>query len=197
MAIEHAFDWYEIARKRYGESIGGSSLYLITGFYKARSWSIASFHDTTSTPLNSRRIKMTQRDSGDSNVKRYWENTFPVHCRDGPGGNHNGSVNQTVYISGFRIAVRDDVLRWWTQEPVVESVPAVRSRTRPCRCVRVLKRLFGGKRGSEYRRRMGGDGKVDHVPALTQVGHCLTCRTRRTQEIISPFIHPILSIVFC
>ncbi|KAF8553282.1 hypothetical protein OG21DRAFT_1510417 [Imleria badia] len=167
-AIEHAFDWYEIARKRHGESIGGCSLYLITGFYKARSWSLASFHNATGTQLNTRRIKVVPRDIGESKAGRYWECTFPVDCRDGPGGNHNGSANQTVYISGFKIAVRDDVLRWWTQEPVVEPVPALRPPARPCRFVRVLKQLFGGKEGSKYRRK---SGNVNHVPALTQPFH--------------------------
>ncbi|KAF8548015.1 hypothetical protein OG21DRAFT_1423829 [Imleria badia] len=37
LALEHAFDWYEIAQHHYGNSFGSNSLYLITGFYKARS----------------------------------------------------------------------------------------------------------------------------------------------------------------
>ncbi|KAF8546153.1 hypothetical protein OG21DRAFT_1427840, partial [Imleria badia] len=41
VAMERAFDWYEIAKELYGESVSSDSLYLITGFYKARSWSLA------------------------------------------------------------------------------------------------------------------------------------------------------------
>ncbi|KAF8549075.1 hypothetical protein OG21DRAFT_1448346, partial [Imleria badia] len=43
VAMKHALEWYEIARELYGESINNGSLYLLTGFYKARSWSLASF----------------------------------------------------------------------------------------------------------------------------------------------------------
>ena len=49
VAMERAFDWYETAKEHYGEDISSGSLYLITGFYKARSWSLASFHDATTT----------------------------------------------------------------------------------------------------------------------------------------------------
>ena len=108
LAVEHAFEWYEIAKERYGESIGSDSLYLITGFYKARSWSLASFYDTMAT--EARHIRVVPREGEGTTSGRDWKCTFPVQYRDGPGPGHNGSVNQTVFISGFKIAVRGDVL---------------------------------------------------------------------------------------
>ncbi|KAF8550271.1 hypothetical protein OG21DRAFT_441561 [Imleria badia] len=144
IAIERALEWYEIARNRYGENMSACSLYLITGFYKARSWPL--FNDPASFELvNPRSIKVGRQESieGGSTTGRYWECTFPVDYRDGPGSNHNGSVNQTVYISGFKIAVREDVLRWWAQGPV----------RCPHRFARFLKWLpFCRKRASRFRR---------------------------------------------
>ncbi|KAF8550276.1 hypothetical protein OG21DRAFT_1419985 [Imleria badia] len=173
IAMERALEWYEIARNRYGENMSACSLYLITGFYKARSWSLASFNDPASLELvNPRSIKVGRQESieGGSTTGRYWECTFPVDYRDGPGSNHNGSVNQTVYISGFKIAVREDVLRWWAQGPVVEPVPAVR---RPHRFARFLKwLLFGRKRASRFRHAIR---TVEHLPSLSPVSLHLAC----------------------
>ncbi|KAF8415452.1 hypothetical protein L210DRAFT_3560718 [Boletus edulis BED1] len=46
-AMKSALDWYEFAKKRYGIQHHDldRSLYLITGFYKARSWSLGSFNN--------------------------------------------------------------------------------------------------------------------------------------------------------
>lgn len=193
--MERALDWYEIARKRYGESMGACSLYLITGFYKTRSWSLASFNDPTSIEhMNRPSIKLVRQESteGGSTTGRGWECTFHAEYRDGPGSNHNGNVNQAVYISGFKIAVREDVLGWWAQGPVVEPVPAIR---RPYRCAsaRFLKQLFGKKRPTH------GVGTVEHLPSLSPVSRylALLITSAKTEYITSPFILLILSIDSC
>ncbi|KAF8553279.1 hypothetical protein OG21DRAFT_1267503 [Imleria badia] len=167
VAMERAFDWYEVAKEHYGESISSGSLYLITGFYKARSWSLASFHDATTT--EPRHIWVVPRSEG-TNPGRKWMYTFPVECRDGPGPDHNGSVNQTIFISGFKIAVRDDVLGWMSQKPDVQPVPAVRPRKVSC-FSRFLMRLFGKKNTSKRPRRENGGADVNDVPALSQPFH--------------------------
>ncbi|KAF8549076.1 hypothetical protein OG21DRAFT_640744 [Imleria badia] len=64
------------------------------------------------------------REGEGTTTRREWMCTFPVQYRDGPGPGHNGNVNQTVSISGFKIAVRDDLLGWMFQKPVVQPVPA-------------------------------------------------------------------------
>ena len=124
---------------------------------------------------NDRRIKVTTQDSVEGgNIRRHWECTFPVHCRDGPGSNHNGNVNQTVYISGFKIAVREDVLRWWTWEPVVEPVPAIPERRHACRLAKFLRRVFSKKDAPRYPHGEDGDRTIDRVPGLPPVGRHLT-----------------------
>ena len=166
--MEHAFDWYEITKQLYGESIRNDSLYLITGFYKARSWSLASFHDATTT--EPRHIWVVPREGESTNAGRDWKCTFPVQYRDGPGPGHNGSVNQTVFISGFKIAVRDDVFGWLSQKPEVQPVPALRPRKGPCSCARFLLWPFGKEDPSKRRRGGNGGADVNPVPALSQVG---------------------------
>ena len=169
MAIECAFDWYDIAKEHYGESISSGSLYLITGFYKARSWSFASFCDATTT--EPRHIIVVPREGEGTTAGRDWKCTFPAQYRDGPSGpSHNGSVNQTVFISGFKIAVRDDVFGWLSQKSEVQQVPAVPPRKGPCGCTSFPMWPSGKKKSSKRRRGANRGADVNHVPALSQVG---------------------------
>ena len=166
--MERAFDWYEIAKEHYGESISNGSLYLVTGFCKARSWSLGSFHDATAT--EPRHIRVVPREGEDTTAGRDWKCTFSVQYRDGPGPSYNGNVNQTVFIRGFKIAVRDDAFGWLSQKPNVQPVPAVRPRKGPCGCARFLMRPFGKDIPLERRRGANGGADVNHVPSLSQVG---------------------------
>ncbi|KAF8549067.1 hypothetical protein OG21DRAFT_1515569 [Imleria badia] len=169
VAVERAFDWYEVAKELYGESISSGSLYLVTGFYKARTWSLASFSDAAAA-TEPRHIRVMPRNGDGTTAGRDWKCSFPVQYRDGPGPGHNGSVNQTIFISGFKIAVRDDVLGWMSQKPEVQPVPDVRPRQRPC-FSRFLKRLFGKKNTSKRPRRENRGADVKDVPALSQPFH--------------------------
>jgi hypothetical protein len=93
-----------------------------------------------------------------------------VEWHDGPGPAHNGSANQTVFISGFKIAVRDDVFGWLSQRPEVQPVPAVRPRKGSCDCVSFMLQPFGRENPSKRRRGANGGPYVNHVPSLSQVG---------------------------
>jgi len=168
VAIERAYDWYKIAKEQYGANISGGSLYLITGFYKARSWSLASFDDATTT--ESRHIRVVPQDGEGTITGRHWEYTFPVDYRDGPG--YSGNDNQTVFIRGFKIAVRDDVLGWLSQAQgsKVQPVPAVRPRKRPCDFAMFLMRVFCKKNTPKPPRGEGGGADGGPVLALSQVG---------------------------
>ena len=163
--MERALDWYDIAKKDYGERISNGSLYLITGFYKARSWSLASFRDATTT--GPRNLTLVPRKDGDTTAGRDWKCTFSVQYRDGPGPSHNGSVNQTVFVNGFKIAVRDDVFGWLFPKSEVQQVPAVPPRKgRYDCCTRFLTWLFGERNYSKPPH--GANGGAD--AALSQVG---------------------------
>ena len=167
VAMERALDWYEIAKMHYGENLTNRSLYLITGFYKSRSWSLASFSDATAA--EHRRIRVIPWEGEGTTVGRDWKCTFPVRYRDGPGPSHNGNVNQSVFISGFKITVREEGLGWLSPKLDVQPVPVVHPRQGYYFCTWFLW-LFCKRITS--RRRCKADGSVDvsHVPMLSQVG---------------------------
>ncbi|KAF8415203.1 hypothetical protein L210DRAFT_2747694 [Boletus edulis BED1] len=169
LAMEHAFDWYQIVQEHCGESVRNGSLYLLTGFYKAPSWSLASFHDGTGT--EDRHIWVVPREGERKAAGRVWRHTFPLQYRDGPESAQYGSVNQTVFIRGFKIAVRDDVLGWLSQKPDLLPVPAVPPRKAPCGFARFLVRLLGKKNTSKRRHKVDGTADVNHVPRLSQPFH--------------------------
>ncbi|KAI6110709.1 hypothetical protein EDD16DRAFT_1232737 [Pisolithus croceorrhizus] len=111
VATKNALDWYEFAKECYGDEYLDCSLYLITGFYKARSWSLGSFSNSTD---DTGKI-FARRD--DNNPDIYiLEFTISADSRHGRG-HESGSINQTVFISGFKITVSS-----WLPDPVVLRV---------------------------------------------------------------------------
>ncbi|KAG6376756.1 hypothetical protein JVT61DRAFT_1778 [Boletus reticuloceps] len=167
LAMAHALNWYEIAKTRYGESVSNSSLYLITGFYKARSWSLASFDDVTAADKGS--IRVEPRDGERTAAGRVWRNTFPLQYRDGPDPGQYGGINQTVFISGFKIAVRGALLGWRSLKGEVQPVPDVRPHKDAGGIARFL-RLYGDENSSKLRRSAARGADVTHVRTSSQVG---------------------------
>ncbi|KAI6017268.1 hypothetical protein PISMIDRAFT_679577 [Pisolithus microcarpus 441] len=112
LAAENALDWYEFARQRYGIQQLDRSLYLITGFYKARSWSLGSF----SNPSDDTGKILARKDDNNPDVY-ILEFNFSADCRHSRGSEKSGSINQTVFITGFKITVSS-----WLPDPVVLRV---------------------------------------------------------------------------
>ena len=108
-ATKHAVDWYRFAEERLGRMISHDSLYLITGFYKVCSWSLASFENASGSGEFSAQFKMAQ--VGGSNIAGTytWETTRALDWRVGPVDVY-GFPNQSVFIRGFKIALRSDFL---------------------------------------------------------------------------------------
>ncbi|KAF8431280.1 hypothetical protein L210DRAFT_3416331 [Boletus edulis BED1] len=115
VAIQNAIDWYELAKKRYGVEHLDRSLYLITGFYKSRYWSLASF-------------KNPKNDTGKIQARKHESNpniyplqlTFPSDRRHSHSGDDSGNINQTVFIRGFKITFSR-----WLPHPVVLTATEV------------------------------------------------------------------------
>ncbi|KAI6101854.1 hypothetical protein F5141DRAFT_1204630 [Pisolithus sp. B1] len=112
VATKNALDWYEFAKKCYGVQYFDRSLYLITGFYKARSWSLGSFNN----PTNTTGKILARRDDNNLNVYLL-EFTFPADHRHSRRDDDSGKTNQTVFITGFKITVSS-----WLSDPVVLRV---------------------------------------------------------------------------
>ena len=106
--IQNAVDWYRFAREQLYRDIRSDALYLVTGFHKACSWSLASFQNTEAS---SARCKLVQLTNGGPILAAHstWETARPVEWRIGPR-HSNGIPNQSVLITGFKIAVNKKLL---------------------------------------------------------------------------------------
>ena len=125
-AIRHAVDWYNFAEQRLGRIISHDSLYLISGFYKTRSWSLAAYQQDAGSGATSAQFKAVQVGRGNIAASYIWENTHTMDWRVGPSNRYyNGIANQTVFIRGFKIAVREGILGRKRVRVKVDS-PAVR-----------------------------------------------------------------------
>ena len=132
VARARALDWYEFARERNGGQHLDRSLYLITGFYKAPSWSLGSFND----PDASAGEIIVEKGKDDPNI-RLLRFSFTGDRRHSLGGN---GVNQTIFICGFKIAVKS-----WLPAPVV--MKATEPQTALSSLVYSFKDCLGRSRG--------------------------------------------------
>ncbi|KAF8546070.1 hypothetical protein OG21DRAFT_1518358 [Imleria badia] len=108
VVIQNAVDWYRFAREQLYRNIRNDAIYLVTGFHKANSWSLASFKNTEAS---SARCKLVQLTNGGPVVTSpsTWETLRPLEWRIGP--RHSvGIQNQCVFITGFKIAVNEELL---------------------------------------------------------------------------------------
>ena len=198
LAIQRAFEWYRFATQHLQLQICNHSLYLITSFYKARSWSLASFRNAAAgaggNPALIRVIKVGEG----SNYR--WESTFQVDWNDGPRRGCYGNINQSVFLRGFKIAVRDDIFGLWTQ-PVVEPVPCPKSPgVAKCSCLSFLKRPSRNKRTSSPsapKPAKHSSPTPAHVPRLSQVNTSPVTFDAATDRFASPSTRLISSTVIC
>ena len=104
-------DWYTFAEQRLGRIISHDSLYLITRFYKVRSWSLAAYEQGAGAGESSAKFKAVQVGRGNIAASYTWETTNAMDWRAGPSDHYyHGIANQTVFIQGFKIAVREGIL---------------------------------------------------------------------------------------
>lgn len=105
--MQHAAEWYRFVEEDLEQTISYDSLYLITGFYKAPSFALASFQEAEGSGGIAAQFKVTQLEGGGIMPRYRWSTTRALDKRVGPQ-RYNGKANQAVYISGFKIAVRPE-----------------------------------------------------------------------------------------
>ncbi|KIJ65879.1 hypothetical protein HYDPIDRAFT_109946, partial [Hydnomerulius pinastri MD-312] len=159
VAAKNALDWYEFAKKRYGVQHLDRSLYIITGFYKARSWSLGSFNN----PTDATGKILARRDDNNPNIYLL-EFTFPADRRHSCGSDDSGSINQTVFITGFKITVSG-----WLPDPIVLRV--TESETTWFILVRLFKACLNRLRGFSAGYKQHAAISVEHSPQLSQPFH--------------------------
>ena len=122
VATRHAADWYNFAEQHLGRIITRDSLYLITGLYKTSFWSAAAFHQATGNAESTAQFKASHAGGGDS-VSYTWETMRALDWRVGPQIDV-GIPNQSVFINGYKIAIREGILGKRRVEIEVDAPPA-------------------------------------------------------------------------
>ena len=103
-AREHGADWLE----RFGDRLGwprSNSLYLLTGFHKTCSWSIASFSMQTAANTNPVGVYCTVMEVDERVLREdsVWQPAGRFKRKIGPPPDRQGQNNQTIFIRGFTI----------------------------------------------------------------------------------------------
>ncbi|KAF8554296.1 hypothetical protein OG21DRAFT_1104379 [Imleria badia] len=103
-AREHGADWLERFRDQLG-SPRSNSLYLLTGFYKTCSWSIASFGMKTAANTDPVGVHCTLAEVDERIIRddSFWRPAGRFRQKIGPAPDRQGKNNQTVFIRGITI----------------------------------------------------------------------------------------------
>ncbi|KAF8558116.1 hypothetical protein OG21DRAFT_1504475 [Imleria badia] len=109
VVVQNAVDWYRFAREKLYRNIRNDALYLVTGFHKACSWSLASFINTGASSARCKLVQLTNGSGPILTAHSNWESVRPLEWRIGPRRS-NGIPNQCVFITGFKIAVNEELL---------------------------------------------------------------------------------------
>ena len=99
--------------EKVGQIISNDSLYLITGLYKSRSWSLAAFEKTSKRGGYPAQFRIAQVGGDNIAAASTWNTTRSLNWRVGPVDNY-GIPNQSVFIRGFKVTYRTGIFgtRW-------------------------------------------------------------------------------------
>ncbi|KAF9238343.1 hypothetical protein BU15DRAFT_28597, partial [Melanogaster broomeanus] len=108
VALENAAAWYHFAYFHLGRtSISNDSLYLITGYHKSSTWSLASFSQADRNTAFSLSFTAGPAVNGNVTAAYSWAQgaTNSVIPRSCPHDGYNQeNPNQTLFIRGYKIA---------------------------------------------------------------------------------------------
>lgn len=100
-AATHAESWFKYINGPRGRGLDGS-VYLVTGWEKAKAWGMASFHSVS----NAFQLSFRPTANGISEIRGYlWRgNPAQKKCHD-PPTIHDAPWNQTLFIHGLSISL--------------------------------------------------------------------------------------------
>ena len=104
-AREHGAEWLERFRDRLGWP-RSNSIYLLTGFYKTCSWSIASFGMQTAANTDPVRVHCTLVEVDERTMPggtSVWQPAGRLKCKIGPPPDRQGLNNQTIFIRAITV----------------------------------------------------------------------------------------------
>jgi hypothetical protein len=99
VASQYGVNWFRFAKKLGRGS--ATSLYLVTGCYKTRSWGVASVSKRSVAGSASLKL-VTNFGGGSLTGSYYWKHESPADTRSG----HSSKENHCVFVSGFTITLR-------------------------------------------------------------------------------------------
>ena len=109
-ALRCAKSWYKFAVTKLGRTrISANSLYIITGCHKTSSWSLEAFHQSNSSCDFNAQFTAGKIINGNIGAAYSWQMSSAIPCRIGPQ-HYDASQNQTVFIRGFKIAIRESII---------------------------------------------------------------------------------------
>ncbi|KAK1220349.1 hypothetical protein PQX77_016885 [Marasmius sp. AFHP31] len=128
--LEYAFrngeSWYRFVNGELGREADNGELYLITGFYKTNSWENAVIYNRSST--NSFSLAFTTGGLGAEGRLRLSKTTSNGASLSHRYSSDESLYNQSLFIRGFRISVRQGVRsRWGSKVKVVSTYKSPQS----------------------------------------------------------------------
>ncbi|KAJ7927724.1 hypothetical protein B0H13DRAFT_1704902 [Mycena leptocephala] len=108
-AAKHAESWYRYVNETRGRELVNGSLYLVTGWEKAKSWGIASFHDVSLQNENDFQFSFRPTADAEAGFKYRWQG---IHFRrkhaDSPPVD-GIPLNRTTFIHAFAISLSERI----------------------------------------------------------------------------------------
>ncbi|KAJ3764720.1 hypothetical protein FB446DRAFT_621715, partial [Lentinula raphanica] len=102
-AAEYAIMWYTHVSGPLGRKIHNGSLYLITGFDKARAWGVAAF--SNANPENIHLEFILESSEEDTTYPRYEFQTCNSAVSSSGADDTYRQQSGTVFLRGLRIAI--------------------------------------------------------------------------------------------
>ncbi|KAF9069526.1 hypothetical protein BDP27DRAFT_1203156, partial [Rhodocollybia butyracea] len=104
-AAEHAKSWYDHVINGLGRE--ACSLYLITGYDKARAWGVSSFDGAEEGSVS---MDFVPRWTQGSSMLEYWFRKCDSAESSSGADNTYGNQSGCVFLRGLRIAIRESFL---------------------------------------------------------------------------------------
>ncbi len=106
-ASENAHHWYRYFNGEQGMEIRNGSLYLVTGCDKCHSWGTACFHSPSENRSISLRFLIAGVGEVRGGISHRWEVQAGVHRRNHQCAMSSDAANQTIFLRGYSISVRE------------------------------------------------------------------------------------------
>ncbi|KIL65323.1 hypothetical protein M378DRAFT_77063 [Amanita muscaria Koide BX008] len=155
LAVRKGVKWYKYTIGTRGRDILNGSLYLVTSCTKCTQWGTAVF-DRPCTPRDGLRFVQSGGLFRNSGSKYSWKgsSTLTTKVAPCPDSNHGDSLNQCVFVQGYKIMLRQDIFDDLMNDQLRQTPQVSMSSRLP----------KSGRNGTRHRDRHVGDGATRTRP---------------------------------